>query len=128
MRNLFKIIGLTTVLVTFFSCTKDVGKIPPVIKVDTCTTNIKHTQIAPIITRVCAFSGCHDAATGSPNFTTYTALKTYLDGGKSAYFMARIVVGSSGQMPANYTTGPKTLESCEIDKLNAWVKDGYPQN
>ncbi len=131
IKSLFKVIGLTTVLATFFSCTKDVGKLQqlssvPAGSVDTCTTGVKYAQhIVPIINTNCAIPTCH-VPSGFMDYSTYTTLKNYLDGGKSAYFNSRIKVG--GGMPPSYSAGPQTLSTCDIAKLTSWVNAGYPQN
>ena len=132
IKSLFKIFGLTIIVATFFSCTKDIGKLQqlnavPAGSVDTCTTNVKYAQqIVPIMNANCAIPTCHVSSGGYIDYSTYTAIKNYLDGGKSAYFNSRIKVG--GGMPPSYSAGPQTLSACDIAKLTSWVNAGYPQN
>ena len=89
IKSLFKIFGLTLIVATFFSCTKDIGKLQqlnavPAGSVDTCTTNVKYAQqIVPIMNANCAIPTCHVSSGGYIDYSTYTAIKNYLDGGKS---------------------------------------------
>ncbi len=126
------IIAFTIIAFTLlYSCSKDIAK-PTVISslnasgVDTCNTNIKYSKhIVPIILTSCARPGCHVAGGGLADFSSYTAIKIYIDANKTN-FLNRIKPG--GGMPDPSTTGPLTLNSCELSKIQTWIKEGYLQN
>ncbi len=74
------------------------------------------STVQPLIATRCATAGCHVAGgTGTGDFTQYANVKAALDNGTFQYqvFTAR-------SMP---TTGP--LPACDIQKLQAWVNEGY---
>ncbi len=112
------------------SCTKDIGKVEPNKEllsgqIDTCSQNISFSKhIAPIINNSCALPTCH-VPSGFKDFSTYSQLKTVIDAG-SNYFISRIKPG--GGMPPSYSTNPTPLTSCEVSKIESWIKDGYSNN
>jgi hypothetical protein len=116
-------------LILFCTCTKDVGypalqpsSTPPG-QVDTCKTDIKFAKhIEPILKTYCALptGGCHVNNASWGDFTTYGAFST-----RSSLAIQRI---KNNEMPPDYTNGPKTLTACDLDKLEAWVKDGSQNN
>jgi len=126
MRQLFKYIILYSL---FTSCTKDVGEIEPAqessSQSDTCTQNISYSmQIAPIINSSCAIPTCH-VSSGYKDFSNYNLLKTSIDAG-SNYFISRIKPG--GGMPPSYSPNPNPLSTCDISKIESWIKNGYLNN
>lgn len=103
-----------------FSCTKDKGAIP-IISVEFCDTIKYSTNVAAIITTKCASaSGCHEAGSGSGDFTTYDGVKTKI-GLNSDPFNTRVFV--TGDMPL---TGSLTNE--EKQQLRCWLDAGAPNN
>jgi hypothetical protein len=87
--------------------------------VDCDVTNVDYsTVIKPIADSNCAISGCHVPGTGLPDLTTYVGLKTIADNGK---LNDRVVVRKD--MPPS---GP--LSNCDIDKIEAWISQGAPEN
>lgn len=68
--------------------------------------------------------GCHDAAANFGNITleTYDDLKKYVDNG----LLLGSIKHESGfsPMPKN---APALLD-CEIEKIEAWINDGAPNN
>jgi SprB repeat len=73
------------------------------------------TQIKAIITASCALSGCHDAGTGSRNWTNFANVKS-----SAASIKARVV---------NRTMPPGApLSQDNIDLISCWVDDGALEN
>jgi hypothetical protein len=72
-------------------------------------------QVKAIITANCALSGCHDAGTGSRNWTTFANVKS-----NAANIKARVV---------NRTMPPAApLSQANIDLISCWVDDGALEN
>lgn len=88
--------------------------------VDSCnTTNLVFNgEIQPLINTHCALSGCHVAGTGRVDFTTYEGVKSVAADGR---LHQKVIVDKS--MPPS---GP--LPKCEMDKIDAWIKAGFPKN
>ena len=84
------------------------------------TTNISYsTDIEPIIANNCATSGCHQAGgNGNGIFTNYAGLKAKVDNGS---LHNRVVVVRD--MPPN-----SSLPECQVDKIDAWINAGAPNN
>ena len=125
------------------ACTKDKGRapvqplLPPVtptitttptntiVTGDSCKTNIKYSvHISKIISNSCAIPTCH-VATGYKDFSTYALLKGQFDALGKSYFISRIKPG--GGMPPSYSTGAK-LSSCDMERLEEWLKNDAPNN
>jgi len=70
--------------------------------------------IKPIIDTNCAISGCHVSGTGRKDLSTYQGVKDVVDDGRLNQY---VVVEKS--MPPS---GP--LSTCNIAKIDAWIKDG----
>ena len=127
MKFVFTCIVLSSVLI---SCTKDIGKVEPAKvllpgQIDACSQNISYSQhIVHIINKSCALPSCH-VPSGFKDFSSYSQLKTTIDAG-SNYFISRIKPG--GGMPPSYSTNPTPLTTCELSKIESWIKDGYPNN
>lgn len=88
---------------------------------DNCnTTDVKFRRdIQPIISKSCATSGCHvPGGTGVGNFQVFGELKSKVDDNS---FNNRVFVQRN--MPPD-----EMLSSCEIQKLQAWVEQGAPNN
>ena len=83
------------------------------------TDNITYNStIEPIILRRCATPGCHVAGGAPGDFTIYSEVKSKVDNGR---FNSLVIVNKS--MPPS---GP--LSSCELNKLDLWIKAGAPNN
>jgi hypothetical protein len=120
---------ISSVLILFSACTKDVGKpipaaAPVVTVVDSCKTNVKFSKdIQPILRTYCTInSGCHADPPPSlgKNFTTYDRFQPYSNDA------LQFVLDTF--MPLSNTTGPKRLSQCEITKLKTWVNEGSQNN
>lgn len=122
MKLYFYVIGFS--LLTF-SCTKD--KAMKEVNSNSCVTDITTVSytndIQPILNISCSVSGCHNAGNGAiPEYINYTNLKNDVDNGK---INDRVFV--QGDMPPSYTTAP-TLSQCDLDKIQAWIDNGAPNN
>jgi hypothetical protein len=107
------------------SCTSEVFELPLQPTPNDTTINICDTlnityqnNIKLIIDANCASSGCHDANSGSGNFTNFNGLKLKLDNGS---FETRVIqqrnMPPSGPLPQN-----------TLDDLKCWIENGYPEN
>ena len=82
-------------------------------------SNVTYTlDIQPMIDTNCAISGCHVAGTGRVNLTTYTGLKNIVDDGR---LVTRVIVQKD--MPPS-----QPLSKCQMDKIQAWIDQGAPEN
>jgi hypothetical protein len=80
--------------------------------------------IKAIMDQNCSISGCHDATTQANgyNFSTYSGLATSIQLNR--------LLGAINQ-ENGYFAMPQSggkLASCDIDKITAWVHNGYPNN
>jgi hypothetical protein len=73
-------------------------------------------DIKPILDASCNLSGCHNAGTGSRDWTTYEKVKA-----NDGNIRART---ANKSMPI----GGLTLTQAEIDKIACWVDDGSANN
>jgi hypothetical protein len=114
------IIGLAIISVLPTSCQYDnEEELYPDIECD--TVNVSYAEdIEPIIENDCATSGCHVAGgTGNGIFNNYTRVKAKVDNGS----MRQRVVGQQDMPP-----DPESLTQCQIDKVEAWLDAGAPNN
>lgn len=109
-------------LVLFSSCYYDVEeKLYPVS--DCATTNMSYqNDIAPILERNCY--ACHSIAANTANVTVegHTELMEQITNGK----LIGVINHAQGFKPMPQAA-PK-LRACDIDKIEAWVDDGAPNN
>jgi hypothetical protein len=83
------------------------------------TENITYTShIKALVEKNCALSGCHVPGTGRLDYTSFAGLKTVADDGR---LRQKALVERS--MPPN-----GSLTECELAQLDAWLKDGAPEN
>ena len=75
-----------------------------------------NTGIKTIIDANCASSGCHKAGGTSPDLSTYTLVKA-----NTAKITLRAITQKN--MPA-----PSGMSSCNITKLDNWIKAGALEN
>lgn len=86
------------------------------------TTNVKYsTVISSLLNSACM--SCHFAGGDNTDFSTYTALSTYL-ASNTQMFLDNInqVTGSNPMPPSG------KLDSCSIKKIQAWIHAGHPNN
>lgn len=80
------------------------------------TTNLTYnTSIKTIIDANCASSGCHNSGGTSPDLSSYTLVKA-----SATKITLRAITQKN--MPA-----PSGMSSCNITKLDNWIKAGMPQ-
>jgi len=87
------------------------------------TTDVSYTQdIAPILNTSC--NGCHASAINIANVSLdqHTAVKKYVDNGK-LIGVIRHDPGFSA-MPS----GAPKIADCSIQKIQAWIEAGSPNN
>lgn len=119
----FSILALVIGLITFASCTKDVGPNPDLVVaavVDTtaCTVVSYTAQIQPIFQNKCY--SCHVTGTtsGAPgDFTTHAGL----DGVK---LKSRLIDVSGPVMPQ----GGPALSADQLKLIKCWLEAGAPNN
>ncbi|MFK8010382.1 MAG: hypothetical protein AB8H03_28770 [Saprospiraceae bacterium] len=96
---------------------------------DPCTTY--ETDIKPIIEASCSYSGCHSGAdagmwvsASSKDYTNYEGLIANLESGS---FAERVL--DSMDMPSPYAPMgyPTDLTQAELDLIDCWISDGYPE-
>jgi hypothetical protein len=95
---------------------KDSGKLTP-----TCDgSHPTYTgQISGIISSNCNSSGCHGAGSNKGDFTSFSGLQPYLNNGS---FKREVLTNQT--MPQ----GSASLSQSQINLVQCWVNDGYPQN
>lgn len=108
--------------ITFFAltvfcllqCTKDSVEEP-----DACMTSPTYnTDTRALIQNKCAFSGCHDGASGVGNYTTYQGIQRNLENGA---FQDEVL--DARTMPQ-----VGTLSTEEYELFRCWAENGYPEN
>lgn len=75
-----------------------------------------NTGIKTLIDNNCASSGCHTAGGSAIDLSTYTLVKN-----NAAKITDRAITQKN--MPA-----PSGMSSCNITKLDNWIKAGMPEN
>jgi cytochrome c5 len=86
------------------------------------TVNVKYsTVIKPILDLNC--KGCHSVISSVTNkpMDTYATLKPYVENGSFGHSLR--ATGGYDIMPQS---GP--LSNCDLEKIEAWIKAGYPNN
>ena len=87
----------------------------PECKVEGITYDV---DVAPIMAKSCAYSGCHDGNSGAISLTNYAAVKASVDNGS---FENRVLIQKN--MPPG-----EQLSNCAIAQLSAWIADGALEN
>jgi len=92
---------------------------------DTASVSFK-TTVLPILQQNCAISACHDPSTQSNgyNFNTYNSVAAAIQTNNDQF------IGSISHNP-KYIAMPNNggkLADCDINKIEAWVNSGYPNN
>jgi uncharacterized membrane protein len=85
------------------------------------------TDIKPILSTKCSYSGCHtnvNAAAGIP-LETYAGVKGFLDTDKALFISSIIWDGNASNMPKGAST---KMSDCNINTIRAWINAGYPNN
>ncbi|MES2565450.1 MAG: hypothetical protein V4565_01205 [Bacteroidota bacterium] len=118
--KLFSLLTVSSFLIFFFSCTKDVGPNPDLIPkpAEGCDTITFTKHIMPIFTNSCVT--CHSPGAQSPELSDYTQIKAQVDGGR---IKARVI----DQVPSPMPLG-NPLPQNEINMLKCWLESGAPNN
>ena len=80
-------------------------------------------DVMSIMTANCSFSGCLSSGSGVGDFTSYSGIKAKVDNGQ---FQERALYLKD--MPPTYSSGPKSLNNEDIQKLQCWIEDGVQNN
>lgn len=129
--KVFKLVFTAFILtISFIYCTQEQAAPKP----DTsCTNNgqdiMSFTQdIIPILNTYCTrdtLGDCHQASsTYGYDFTTYAGLEVYLPD----VFYSFVLDPATATMPKSITNGPQLLTSCDKEKLQLWLDQGYQNN
>ncbi|MFK8006410.1 MAG: hypothetical protein AB8H03_08570 [Saprospiraceae bacterium] len=125
LPSLTGILFLALGIIVFASCKDDDAD-------DICAT--WDAEVQPIIEATCAYSGCHSGGASanmflsaeSNDFTSYSAIKSTLDNGK---FVQRVLVDKDMPNPMFVPAGnPTELTQVQIDILQCWADDGFPES
>lgn len=118
--NFISILSLSAGVIFITSCTKDVGPNPDLVKKQTsvCDTITFTKHIKPIIDNQCV--NCHSTGAQSPDLSTYSLLKTQVDGGR---IKARVIDQNPSPMPP-----AGNLTSDELNSIKCWLDAGAPNN
>lgn len=100
----------------FPSCKKDDGKLSPQCDGSHPTYD---TEIRAIITRNCMGAHCHSVGSPHGNWTVYSGMSVVIANGA---FKREVLTDQT--MPQ----GSAVLGQDEINKIQCWVNDGYPEN
>jgi hypothetical protein len=110
-------------LIGLQSCTKDKTSMPVAVgPCDSLSVSFQ-ADIAPIMNTYCTFSSCHTYGSGMGDFTNYSGVKSKVDNGQ---FENRVL--NLKDMPPTYSSGPKSINSDDLQKIKCWIDDGAPDN
>lgn len=111
------VLSATIMLIAFFSCTKDKGKVPaPVAPTYDCSTVHFSQDIKPLIDSKCI--ACHSASYLCGDLITYDDVKIKVDNGT----LMQKVVRDKTMPPGN----PLTEE--ELQQFKCWLENGGNNN
>ena len=74
-------------------------------------------EISPVITAKCAIPGCHVPGSQSPDLSSYIVIKSNIT-------QVQLQTDNRIMPPA----GSTALTNDELQKLDCWIKQGYPNN
>ena len=88
---------------------------------DTSAVSYKQ-DVKQIISKNCAYSGCHFPGIGNYDFTLYEVVAERIRSGR---FTERILLQPDNplHMPQGFA-----MDSCELGKLMIWINKGFPNN
>jgi hypothetical protein len=114
-RNIITLTSFAIVIVALaLSCKKN-KKLKPKCDGSNLTFN---SGIKAIISNNCTASTCHPAGSPYGNFTTYQGLQPYIQNGLFKRDVLDLQI-----MPKN-----KKLSQDDLNKIQCWVDNGYPEN
>ena len=115
-------LSLGFVIISHFSCVKDIGPLPTKITVAFCDSlNVKYsTDINQIMITYCATkASCHGTGASAGDFSTYGGVQPYASDGE---LRDRVLVQKD--MPQG---GPLLADSL-LQKIDCWLQKGFPNN
>lgn len=116
----FQILGLLSMFFIINACSND--EIP---EDTTPCDNTGYTflnEVKPIIDATCAYEGCHNGSPAAPgNYLSYDGMVSSFNG----LFQERTLIKRN--MPPSYATGQTSLTQEQIDILECWKEDGFPE-
>ncbi len=88
------------------------------------TADVTYSGVVEPLIRSNCYSGCHSAASNAGNHTLegYAKLKSYVDNGK----LMGAIKHSAGFSPMPKNSAK--LVDCNIEKIQAWIDAGAPNN
>lgn len=113
MTKRFALLAVLSVII-FASCKKDNNKTP----VCDGSNPTYNADIRSIINSNCTSSGCHDAGSGDGDFTSYNGLEAVLNNGR---FESEVLKNQT--MPEG-----TSLSESQLNKLQCWADNGFPEN
>ena len=117
VQRLFRITLFLGVLLVLSSCKDD--RLEPECDGSSPTYD---GQIQSIIQQNCNASSCHGSGSNNGDFTTYAGLQPYLNNGNGSF---RQEVLQDQTMPKGASN---TLTQNELNAIQCWVENGYPEN
>jgi uncharacterized membrane protein len=115
-KNLFSFVVFTSLILILSSCKKEEFFTP----VCDGSTPTYDTDIKAIIDNNCTASSCHAAGSSRGDWTSYQTLQGVLVNGR---FEQRVL--TTQDMPKGNN---KTLTQSEINTIQCWVDNSYPEN
>ncbi|HYG14912.1 MAG TPA: hypothetical protein VEC12_04095 [Bacteroidia bacterium] len=80
-------------------------------------------KIAPMVASRCALSGCHGAGSMNGDFSSHATFSAFLDTKK-----ANLVESINFRGPKPMPQGGVKMPACDIQHLETWINNGYPNN
>lgn len=122
---LFYLLSVTIVL--FGACTKDALPEPTELPCDDVMATYV-TDIAPIVERTCAYSGCH-LGTAPGIYTDYDGVLSQLEDGSFRRRVITLQADPNVGMPPNYAPADRAedLTEMELRIIECWLDDGFPR-
>lgn len=117
-----KNIGILLTISTLFLMACESTKVP----VPEFDCEVERTYLADvelIIQTNCAYSGCH--VQGTPGISDYSNYNNLVGAIESGIFENRVL--ETRTMPPANAPGPDELTDDEIEILNCWIEQGYPE-
>ncbi len=113
------------VLIFIAACNFDKLPEPTVSSVCETLMPVYDGQIEAIIEESCAYSGCHEGGAAIGDYTTYQSMLSTLESGNIATRVLNL-----RDMPPSYAPDgkPKTLPDDELELIECWLANGFPEN
>jgi len=123
MRKYLFPLGLVFIALCYFtSCSDDDAMMPDMDEIECVEDLTFNDDIQMIINTNCAYSGCHVAGTGLPDYSSYSEVAAQVETGG---FEDRVLVRQN--MPPSNASGPTELSDGDLNTLRCWIDQGYPE-